>query len=407
MSIRPYEVRVGDCLASLRAMPAESVHCAVTSPPYYGLRDYGCEGQIGLEDTPQAYVERMVDVFREVRRVLRRDGTCWLNIGDSYAGSWGAQSRGDDYPGTLEGGKTLYARQIKAHPKRTGTGSLKNAPGLKPKDRMMIPHRVALALQADGWWVRDEIIWHKPSPMPTSVTDRTTPAHEPIFLLSRSARYYYDADAIREGWADDRNGTAGGVAQTYQSGRPDGVARRPIAPPRVEGRNARSVWRIAPEPYAEAHFATFPSELPRRCIAAGTSDRGCCPACGSPWRRRTAREAKKRSRPNDLTKRAGENGTGNHCANTVAGVAVRTLGWEPSCGCDAGDPVGCVVLDPFSGSGTTGAVAVRMGRRYIGLELNPEYARLSETRIGQSWKGAAYRDETKATDAPLFAEVGL
>lgn len=391
-------------------MPSDSVHCVVTSPPYYGLRSYLPDGdpqkhlEIGLEETPQAYVERMVEVFREVRRVLRRDGTCWLNIGDSYAGSWGAQSR-QGATGQMAGRSVVSARQIAAAAKRENrTGSIPEGSGLKPKDRMLIPHRVALALQADGWWVRDEIIWHKPSPMPLSVRDRTTAAHEPIFLLSKASRYFYDADAIAEPseYADCGRPSVpkGGFADKGEP-LPGRLAFRAV----TDTRNARSVWRIAAEPYAEAHFATFPSELPRRCIAAGTSDRGCCPACGAPWRRITEREAKKRSRPNDLTKRAGENGTGNHCANTVAGVSVRTLGWEPSCGCDAGDPVGCVVLDPFSGSGTTGAVAVRMGRRYVGCELNPEYVRLSETRIGRAWKGAAYRDESKVEAAPLFANV--
>ena len=187
MSLPTWEIRQGDVLERLREMPDESVHCVVTSPPFFGLRDYGCEGQIGLESTPSEYVAKMVEVFREVRRVLRTDGVCFLNLGDSYAGSWGAQSRPDGKPGPLvEGGDMMSARQIEAHPRGTHTDSLKNTPGLKPKDMVGIPWRVAFALQADGWVLRQEIIWGKPNPMPESVRDRCTKAHEQIFMFAKA-----------------------------------------------------------------------------------------------------------------------------------------------------------------------------------------------------------------------------
>lgn len=266
-----------DVMDGLRQLPDESVHCVVTSPPYWGLRDYGVEGQIGLESTFGTYVTTMADVFDEVRRVLRNDGTLWLNLGDCYAGSWGAQSRGSETAGTLEGGSMLSARQIEAHPKTTRTGSANRFPGLKPKDLVGIPWRVAFALQARGWWLRSDIIWSKPNPMPESVTDRCTKAHEYVFMLTKSDRYFYDAEAIKEPstYAGDIKTTNGNAGMT---GDPDryrtrgGFARGVVVP---EMRNKRSVWVIPTTPYAEAHFATFPPELPEICIKAG------CPKGGT------------------------------------------------------------------------------------------------------------------------------
>lgn len=401
----PVRIIVDDTLRGMATIAPGTVHCCVTSPPYWGLRDYGVDGQIGLEATPQAYIERMVEVARGVRRVLRDDGTFWLNVGDSYAGSWGARSRGPTTPGTLEGSGDVAARQISAAARLgAGTGSLKRTPGLKAKDLGMIPWRLAIALQDDGWWIRSVVVWAKKSPMPESIADRPTSAWEPIFLLAKSERYFYDAEAVRQPdkGLDHRRTvltppdcSGNGHLPTHRGIRSsdgrDGL-----------GANLRNVWHLAHEPYAEAHFATFPTEIPRRAIKAGTSERGCCPACGAPWRRVVAREKLTRERPNALTKRDGDEGTGNHCANTVAGVATRTTGWEPTCPCPPAEPVPCMVLDPFLGSGTTIAVARELGRHGVGCELNPEYAALARIRIGRAEKPATFVDP-RVKDAPLFA----
>lgn len=226
---------LGDCLEKLKELPDCSVHCCVTSPPYFGLRDYGVDGQIGLEETPALYVERLVTVFREVRRVLRDDGTLWLNLGDSYAGGGGFSPNS---PSNLNGSKqTTHAGSIK--------GTIGVPTGLKPKDLIGIPWRVAFALQADGWYLRQDIIWHKPNPMPESVKDRCTKAHEYVFLLSKSQKYYFDSEAMQELSA---NGS--------------------------ETRNRRSVWTVATKPYKGAHFATYPPELIRPCIQAGCPPQG-------------------------------------------------------------------------------------------------------------------------------------
>lgn len=299
----------GDCIEGMRTLPDASVHCCVTSPPYWGLRDYGHDGQIGLESTPEAYVARMVEVFCEVRRVLRDDGTCWVNLGDSYNGTGG--------PGKQNGGpigKTAAVAIEGTKGRRIST--------LKPKDLVGIPWRVAFALQADGWWLRQDIIWHKPNPMPESVRDRCTKAHEYVFLLTKSERYYYDADAVSEAVAcvrgpgnkrplkgveedGEKHRTRAGLHKAAERWREEG-------PP--ESRNRRSVWTITTKPYSGAHFAVMPSDLVDPCIKAG------CP----------------------------EGGT---------------------------------VLDPFAGSGTTLAVAAELGRSGIGCELNPEYIQLAEQRI--------------------------
>ena len=248
----------GDCRVVLPTLDADSVQCVVTSPPYYGLRDYGMVGQLGLEPTPNIYVKAMVAVFREVRRVLRPDGTCWLNLGDSYAGSRGSRGHGD---GSQSPMPDQVAKQGTAAPARNGFPSA----GIKPKDLMMIPARVALALQSDGWWLRSDIIWAKPNRMPESVTDRPTSAHEHVFLLTKSARYFYDADAIRDaptGRTDPfgiKNTKADGT-RTKERYEMDGDV----------GANAGNVWTIATDQYSGAHFATMPPELAERCVKAGS-----------------------------------------------------------------------------------------------------------------------------------------
>ena len=308
----------GDCLHMLRVIPSQSVNCCVTSPPYFGLRDYGVDGQIGFESTPEAFVQKLVEVFREVKRVLRDDGTLWLNLGDSYAGS----GKGRNADGShQEGGK-------QGTNKGTVAGALVKtiAPDCKPKDLIGIPWRVAFALQADGWYLRQDIIWHKPNPMPESVKDRCTKAHEYIFLLSKSPKYYFDSDAIKEPYSesyknDKRHGNVKAEHQNWKdySAQGKGVQtptqlhdsmfNKPIG----EGRNKRSVWTVTTKPFKGAHFATFPPDLIEPCILAG------CP----------------------------ENG---------------------------------VVLDPFNGAGTTGVVAQQHKRSFLGVELNSEYCRVAVER---------------------------
>lgn len=251
-------ILIGDCLEVLCGLPDCMAQTCVTSPPYYGLRDYGCAGQIGLETTPDAYVARLVDVFREVRRVLRDDGTLWLNLGDSYARAGGTDRQ---ISSTGKVGNTL--KTLEMLPCR------KQAPpdGLKDKDLLGIPWMVAFALRADGWWLRQDIIWHKPNPMPESVTDRCTKAHEYVFLLTKSARYFYDAAAIAE---EAERGDAG--SRFDQGKTAQHQLERQASGARIDDgrRNARSVWPIATQPYSGAHFATMPPALAERCIKAGS-----------------------------------------------------------------------------------------------------------------------------------------
>lgn len=336
-----------DVMDGLRQLPDESVHAVVTSPPYWGLRNYGVEGQIGLEPTIWEHLERLVAVFAEVRRVLRKDGVAYVNYGDAYAGSWGAQSRGDV---SLDR-STLNGGQIYAAPKGTHTGSTKRTPGLKPKDRMLLPARLAIALCDDGWWVRDEIVWNKPNPMPSPGRGRTTPAHEMVYMLTRSAQYAFDQEAYKElaTVSDWNDGTRvyGGINKAGSNakhgerttGRRTGKVKIPggwdtgsgshgtinrngrtsaqyIEAGSSEFRNKRSVWTIATTPYEEGHFATFPPALIEPMIKAGC-------------------------------------------------------------------PVGGTVLDPFSGAGTTALVADRLQRNAIGIELNPEYVAMAERRINR------------------------
>src|SRR5690606_28083797 len=257
----------GDVIETLRTLPDGFVHTCVTSPPYWGLRDYGVPGQIGLEETPEEYVEKMGEVFREVRRVLRDDGTLWLNLGDSYANS------------NAGGNRRM---------------SLKSTKGLKPKDLVGIPWRVAFALQSDGWYLRSDIIWAKPNAMPESVRDRPTKAHEYIFLMSKSPRYYYDADAIREPYArlwNEKNG--GSFAkpnhEEAQAKKVSGALnhRGSYPMPNPLGRNKRTVWSIPTKPFKGAHFAVFPPDLIEPCILAGAPEKAC-PHCGAPWVRKKA-----------------------------------------------------------------------------------------------------------------------
>ena len=374
----------GDVLDVLRELPSESVQCVVTSPPYWGLRSYGVDGQLGLEATPAEYVARMVEVFREVRRVLRSDGTCWVNLGDSYAGSWGnygGQNRGNGTQRELTNGSSVH------QPSYDGLEHwippTVSPPGLKPKDLVGIPWRVAFALQEDGWWLRSDIVWAKPNPMPESVTDRPTKAHEYIFLLTKQARYYYDADAVREAPASyERAG--GSAAWTADSGHTNGIGSSTFHQMNPSGRNLRSVWTLATEAFPGAHFATFPSALPERCIKAGTSERGGCPECGAPWVRvvertpYTPREVPVGTRFVDESR--GDKTRKLSGAEYNQQARISTIGWRPGCKHE-GAPVPCVVMDPFGGAMTTSMVAKRLGRKSISIDINEDYLKMGIARI--------------------------
>jgi DNA modification methylase len=254
-----WEIHTGDAATVLATMPPEIVHCCVTSPPYWGLRDYGVDGQLGLESTPEAYVERLVGVFREVRRVLRGDGTLWLNLGDSYA---------SDTKGSGGTGKGLHKDRMTQYDQSQHFDPRRSAHGLKPKDLVGIPWRAAFALQADGWYLRSDIIWHKPNPMPESVTDRPTKGHEYVFLLTKSAQYFYDADAVREKGSDPKPCGPKNDASRNDSDR-TGIVRGD-----GETRNRRTVWTIATQLYPGAHFAVMPPALVEPCILAGCPEGG-------------------------------------------------------------------------------------------------------------------------------------
>jgi DNA modification methylase len=334
-------------------------------------------GALGLEPDPARYVAHLVEVFRAVRRVLRDDGTCWVNVGDCYASSAAGNSDA-----------TFSEKQASNRGNGTRRERSTMAPGLKPKDLVGIPWRVAFALQADGWWLRSEIIWHKPNPMPESVTDRPTKAHEQLFLLAKSERYFYDAEAIREPDAGQDHARA--VLDGEPSLEPSGGLRSPhggirtIAGRNGSGRSKRSVWTIPSAPFSEAHFATFPPALVEPCLKAGTSERGACPACGAPWRREVTSQivGTPRHENGRYANSDGSDGTCSYLSRTsIHGTRIsETTGWVPTCAC-APTPVPCVVLDPFAGAGTVGLVAERLGRDAILIELKPEYAAMAERRI--------------------------
>jgi len=421
-----WEILQGHAVDLLKAMPNNSVHCVVTSPPYWGLRSYKTEpqvwggeaghehgwgetsirtqspqrdasggvgggkvygsrgeqpgnsgrafksdtdrfcscsawrGELGSEPTPELYVKHIVDVFREVRRVLRDDGVMFLNLGDSY---WGGKGQSGHSSPEYQAARVAAGKSLSSPAAHVGgPGRMRPSDGhhpiLKPKDLVGIPWRVALALQADGWYLRSDIIWAKPNPIPESVTDRPTKSHEYLFLLTKSPRYFFDQEAVREDYKNAKINSSKRPITGFRSTPPGSKNHSALGKPQSEfykntGRNLRTVWTITTQPYKEAHFATYPEKLVEPCIKAGTSTKGCCAACGAP-RKRIANPPK-------------------------------TTGWSPTCSCQD-DTIPCTVLDPFCGSGTTGAVAVKLGRFFVGLELQPAYIELSHRRIGLAEK---------------------
>ena len=450
----------------LATLPDASVQCVVTSPPYFGLRAYGTDpqvwggdpdhghvwverneyhnpgdatagprqktnigaitgrgvirdahcpcgawrGELGSEPTPSLFVEHLVSILDEVGRVMRPDGVLFCNLGDSYAGS----GKGTPGPGALikhterQGftGAGADARNGTAPVHKTG-----GTYGVRPKSLLLIPQRFAIAMQDAGWYVRSQIAWCKTSAMPESVRDRPTSAWEPIWMFTKQARYFWDQEAVRvEATSFGRQHTTG-IQPPKVRGYADATGQRGHGGDlsinyERQTANLRNFWLLGPEPSREAHYASFVSEIPRRCILAATSEKGQCPACGAPWVRVVERE---RGTPGELRGyQAGVHGTtpsvthGKGSPNAVAGanymqmtarggIRSETTGWQPGCQCNAGDPVPQLVLDPFLGSGTTALVADQLGRHAVGIELNPEYARMAERRI--------------TNDGPMFANV--
>lgn len=360
----------GDALKIIKSLLSKSVNCCVTSPPYWGLRDYEVDGQIGLEKTPEEYVNNLVDVFREVRRVLREDGTLWLNLGDSYAS--GGRGGGGSF--------TDERRAWKSNSEAKGWRSASS--GLKNKDLVGIPWMVAFALRADGWYLRSDIIWEKPNAMPSSVKDRPTVSHEYIFLLSKNSMYYYDADAIREPHANvskeriNRKHHAEGHKWENAPGNQT-IANDLTKALHPNGRNKRTIWTIPTKPFKGAHFAVFPPNLIKPCILAGTSPK-TCPTCGEPWRRLIGKtgHVNKREICHTLNNTQTKTDSTGWAPTTIA-----TNEFIPSCRCKNNDGSGrALVLDCFGGSGTTNLVAEELGRDSIYIDLSSQYTKMAKKR---------------------------
>jgi len=442
------EIIQGDCLKSLRNLAPKSVNTCVTSPPYFGLRDYGTaeweggdegcnhsyqvktpynkdfnerwgnspgqkkqesqrhevtykgvckkcgairkDSQIGLEETPEEFVENLVKVFKEVKRVLRDDGTVWLNLGDSYISGKSRYSTKEQ--SILGGGNN---EQKLGRLQRGGKKDFYGHPFYKDKDLAGIPWRVAFALQQDGWYLRQDIIWHKPNPMPESVRDRCTKSHEYIFLLSKSKKYYYDNEAIKE---DAVTGKDLGIlrskqnmsdkyvsahAQSIQDRKESGIDSRKAG---TGKRNKRSVWTVTTKPFKGAHFAVFPMDLIEPCVLAGCPEKVCV-ECSEPYKRITSRNSNPLEVDDSTLDRYGNGKAGVH--RKVGGQYQKwlnenplvTVGWEKQCDCKTNETKGGIVIDPFGGSGTTGLVAQNNNRNAILLELNPEYIEIAESRL--------------------------
>ncbi len=433
-----FRIIQGDALASLVALPDRSVHCIVTSPPFWCLRQYPVpptdwpevtyvpmvglppivvpahSAPLGLEPTPEAFVAHIVLICRELRRVLRNDGSMWFNMGDTAASS--GRGGGGAFMETRREASWKGASEL--------NGWRKAPPGFNRKDLVGIPWRCAFALQADGWILRSDVVLHKIAAMPQSAVDRPMTAHEPVFLFSKRAKYYYDRDAVLEpvsGGAHTRGGGVGGKTVPPGKGAQGrirnnesyGRAMREL----VTRRNMRSVWAIRPEQNRSTHHATFPRAVPRPAILAGSSEAGACAACGAPRKRRVliecigAKPDKKTREPSSYASSAPA-GTNPHSfavrgSHGVISKIRRTLGWDPTCKCDA-ETVPCVILDPFCGSGTVGDVAVTHGRAFIGIDLSEKDAREAARRIARA---AEIAGRAKATDelpsAGAHVQLGL
>ena len=379
----------------------QSVHCVITSPPFYGLRSYldaahkDKAKEIGLEQSLQLYLAELLTVFRDCWRILRDDGVMFVEMGDSYSHS--TSGGGSIFAnGRTDGRKSYETDKARGREKISTISS-----GFKPKNKMLIPHRFAIAMQEDGWICRQDNVWHHVACMPESVSDRSTTAHSYVFQFVKQGRYFYDAEAIREGCSPTSHGGPNvipGIKNTIL-GQDNGHLGKWTAEQKASGRNARSVWAISSgSGFADAHFATFPPELVKRCLLAGTSEKGCCPRCKMPWVREVEKERTFQSgsgRSGILP--IGKNGPalqgGGATLDVRRGpcVSSTTLGWRPGCSCNAGAQVPCTVFDPFGGSSTTALVADRLGRHGISLDLSLDYCIMGRDRIGK--------------ETPLFATI--
>jgi DNA modification methylase len=421
-------VYLGDALAVAKDLPDESVHCIVTSPPYFGgLRSYLPDDdplkplEIGQEETVESYIERMVTLFRELRRVLRKDGVCWINISDCYNGSG-------------KGGKFTEASAKQATNRGANVDKPLRLKSFKPKDLVPVSWMLAIALQQDGWWLRAPIIWEKPNPMPASMGDRVTINHEYVFMLTKSARYFYDAEAIKEpvaestpareqrGVSENHKNVDGAPGQTahsmnkprlnaklsggnfskkYAEAQPDHGGESDRKP--YTTRNKHSVWRVATKAFSDAHFATFPEDLIEPMIEAGCPKKTCA-VCGAPYVRVTERETMviKRS---DRRKQMGEQGRTQASGTMVAPARSATLGFVPSCDCGTDETLPGVVYDPFMGAFTTAKVARRLLRDYAGSELNPEYIEIGKRRLrGAAAKERVSKNGNKPVTISMFGD---
>ena len=392
-----WEVRQGDALSVLSDMPADSIDCVMTSPPYWGLRDYGVEGQLGLEPHPQEYLEKLWEIFDEVKRVLKPTGCCFVNMGDTYAGS-GKGAGTKDY-------KQKESWSFDKKPEVTDDGS----EWLKPKNLLMIPEEFARGMvRQGGWWLRNKNIWHKPNAMPSSVKDRFSCTWEHVFFFTKAARYWFDLDAVREPYAREwGNGSEGGsLVRAFREGSDNNPLERgagyahggdKLPEPNPLGKNPGDCWTIPTCPFPEAHFAVYPPELIRKPIRAGCPPKVCV-ECGKPWERVTEPGPSYQSmnapnRPSTkarLTETMGRYGKNSALVTGIVNTR-KTIGWQPTCACEEADTEPGIVLDPFSGAGTTGLVCIEEDRNYIGIELSQEYCEMQRKRLEQATRQKQHR----------------
>lgn len=408
------KILIGDVRETIKQIPSDSCHCIITSPPYFQLRRYGDDPrEIGLEKTPAEFVANMVALFREVRRVLREDGTCWVNLGDSYfsptKGSGGSNPEASPkqaWKGS-DNGQGFEPRRISA-----------GDTGCKPKDLIGIPWMLAFALRSDGWYLRSEIIWEKPNCLPESVIDRPNRNHEYIFLLSKQKKYFYDCEAVKEPCSGTANSRGNGINPKAKTPGRNGSFFQDRDPQHPEARksrqnesfsgaingllsmrNKRSVWSVPVAPFRDAHFATYPADLIKPCILAGTSEKGCCAACGTPYERivelgepdiehQLQCGGDEFGGYNGKSQKDYENHKAQNASETKARILAgmrerKTVGWEKTCKCTTTGIVPCTVFDPFAGSGTTGQVAGELGRNFIGCELYDKFLPMIKQRTAE------------------------